>query len=107
MQIYKLNDMKEGWFIGNFVPSVFKTDKFEICYKKHKKNENWDNHYHEKITEINLLLKGKMFINDVEINEGDIFVIEPYYISKPKFIEDCEIVIIKTPSIIGDKIVVP
>jgi hypothetical protein len=106
MQIYKLNDMKDGWFIGNFLPSALKTKDFEVCYKKHSKNEFWDKHYHEKIHEVNLLVKGKMLINDIELNEGDIFVIEPYYVSKPTFLEDCELVIVKTPSITDDKIII-
>lgn len=106
MQIYKLNDMKEGWFVGNFLPTAFKTKDFEVCYKKHIKDELWDRHYHEKIHEINLLVKGKMLINDIEVNEGDIFVIEPFYISKPTFLDDCELVIVKTPSITDDKIVI-
>jgi hypothetical protein len=106
MQIYKLNDMKDGWFIGNFLPSALKTKDFEVCYKKHSKNEFWDKHYHEKIHEVNLLVKGKMLINDIELNEGDIFVIEPYYVSKPTFLQDCELVIVKTPSITDDKIII-
>lgn len=106
MQIYKIDEMKDGWFVGNFKPTSFTSELFEVCYKKHLKGEFWDTHYHEKVHEINLLIKGKMLINDVEINEGDIFVIEPFYVSAPTFLEDCELVIIKTPSIIGDKKIV-
>jgi hypothetical protein len=106
MQIYKLNEMKDGWFVGNFLPTAFKTKDFEVCYKKHAKGEFWDKHYHEKIYEVNLLVKGKMLINDIELNEGDIFVIQPFYISKPTFLEDCELVIVKTPSITDDKIII-
>jgi hypothetical protein len=106
MQIYKLNEMKDGWFIGDFLPTAFKSKDFEVCYKKHTKNEFWDKHYHEKIHEINLLVKGKMLINDIELNEGDIFVIQPFYVSKPTFLTDCELIIIKTPSITDDKIII-
>ena len=42
MQIYKLEDMKGGWFVGNFSPSAFQTEGFEVCYKKHHKGEKWD-----------------------------------------------------------------
>ena len=47
-----------------------------------------------------------MLINDIEINEGDIFTIPPFYVSKPTFLEDCELVIVKTPSITDDKIII-
>jgi len=106
MQIYKLNDMKDGWFVGDFSPAAFTTDQFEVCYKKHFVGEYWATHYHTTITEINLLVKGKMKINNIEINAGEIFVIPPYYVSKPEFLQDCELVIIKTPSVIGDKFII-
>jgi hypothetical protein len=47
-----------------------------------------------------------MTINDVQINEGQIFVIEPYYVSEPVFLEDCELVVIKTISDEKDKYIV-
>lgn len=106
MKIDRIEDMKDGWYIGNFLPSVLKTEVFEVCYKKHKKGEKWETHYHEKITEINLLIKGKMMINNTLLLEGDIFTIPPFYVSSPNFLEDCEIIIIKTPSIINDKIII-
>mgnify|MGYP003442867589 CR=1 FL=1 len=95
--------MKDGWFVGNFSPTAFSTNLFEVCYKTHQKGELWDTHYHEFSTEINLLISGKMTINGIELNAGDIFTIEPYYIAAPIFLEDCTLIIIKTPSIPGDK----
>jgi len=37
------------------------------------------------------------------LEAGDIFIIEPYEISDPEFLEDCEVVVVKTPSA-NDKI---
>jgi quercetin dioxygenase-like cupin family protein len=92
-----------GWFIGDFVPSSFKTKNFEVCYKKHQKGENWPTHYHKISTEINLLVRGKMKIQGKILTEGDIFILNPFEIANPEFLEDCEVVIIKTPSSPGDK----
>jgi hypothetical protein len=102
---YRLEDMIGGWFVGNFEPSAFVTDKFEICYKFHKLGEFWDEHYHRVATEINLLVRGKMLINNEEINAGEIFIIEPLHKVKPHFLTDCELVVIKTPSVQNDKII--
>ena len=44
-----------------------------------------------------------MIIQDKEINEGDIFILEPKEIADPIFLEDCEIVCVKIPRITGDK----
>lgn len=106
MKILKIKDMKEGWFIGNFEPAAFKTDEFEVCYKEHKAGEQWDTHYHKEATEINYLVDGKMNIQNKELNKGDIFILHPFEIADPIFIEDCTVLIIKTPSIPGDKFVI-
>jgi mannose-6-phosphate isomerase-like protein (cupin superfamily) len=103
MQKFNFTDMIGGWFVGDFTPAAFTTDKFEVCYKQHNAGEYWDTHYHKEATEINLLISGRMKINGIEIVPGEIFVIPPYYVSTPEFLEDCELVIIKTPSVIGDK----
>ena len=58
------------------------------------------------IDEINYLVKGRMTIQNTELNEGDIFIFNPYEIADPIFLEDCTVVIIKTPSVPGDKYVI-
>ena len=104
MDIFKLNNMKQGWYVGNFEPSAFKTKLFEACYRIHPKGEVWDTHYHAHATEINLLIKGKMMIQNKILESGDVFILNPYEIADPQFLEDCEVVCIKTPCVIGDKI---
>ena len=47
MKKFKLDDMKGGWFVGNFEPSVMKAD-FEVGIPDTKKG-----------TEINVMRKGK------------------------------------------------
>ena len=106
MEIFKFEDMIGGWFVGNFEPTAYKTEDYEVCYKLHKKGESWDTHYHKKATEINLLLSGKMSINDTIIESGDIFVIKPFYVSEPEFLEDCALVIVKSVSDTNDKYIV-
>lgn len=104
-QIFKFKDMFRGWYIGNFEPCAYKTKDFEVGYLLHKKGEQWDVHYHRFIKEINFLVKGKMILNNLEINEGDIFIIDKNEIACPIFLEDCYIFVVKVPSVIGDKII--
>lgn len=103
METYRIEDFYRGWFIGNFNPSIHKTDQFEIGLLSHKKDEVWPSHYHKIATEFNLLVSGVMTLNDVQIKPGDIFVISPGEVADPKFLEDCKILVVKTPSIPGDK----
>lgn len=106
MIVKKLEDMTRGWFIGDFEPSVLRTKQFEVGVLAHKKGEYWAEHYHKIATEINILLKGNMSVNGIHINEGDIFVIEPNETAAPTFYEDCVVLCVKTPSVIGDKFIV-
>ena len=101
-----METMMGGWFIGNFEPSAYKTDQFEVCYKHHLKGEKWETHYHKEGTEINDLVNGKMIIQNKELNTGDIFILKPYEIADPIFIEDCTVLIVKTPSVSGDKYII-
>jgi len=95
--------MQGGWFVGDFQPNVFKTKKFEVGYKIHKKGELWPKHYHRKATEINCLISGKMNLNQTTLQEGDIFVIEPGEAASPKFLEECCLIVIKVPGCKKDK----
>ncbi len=95
--------MFRGWFIGNFEPSALKTDQFEVGVLTHKKGEHWPEHYHKKAIEINLLVEGHMIIQEQELKSGDIFTMLPQEIADPIFLEDCTVVVIKVPSVPGDK----
>lgn len=106
IQIYDLETMFRGWFLGNFEPSVLKHTGLEIGYLLHKKGEKWQTHYHNNIIEVNLLIEGKMILNDIEINKNQIFVIDKKVLACPIFLEDCRIICIKIPSMVGDKIII-
>ena len=106
IDIFNINDMFRGWFIGNFEPAVLKNSGFEIGYLLHKQGEKWDTHYHNNIDEVNLLIKGKMILNDIEIRPNEIFVIKHKTIACPIFLEDCYIICIKIPFMVGDKTII-
>jgi len=106
MKLYKLSDMHRGWLIGNFEPSILKTEGFEVGVLHHPKGEVWPEHYHKVATEYNILLSGSMNVCDTELKSGDIFVIEPMEVASPTFHEDCTILCIKIPSSPSDKYIV-
>lgn len=103
MEIRRIEDFTRGWIIGNFDPSLLKTDKFEVGLLRHKAGEVWPKHYHKVGTEYNVLVNGKMIIQDKELNSGDVFVFTPGEIADPIFLEDCTVLVVKVPSIPGDK----
>lgn len=103
MKIDSLKRMTRGWLIGDFEPSILKTKDFEVGILTHKKGEIWPKHYHREAVEYNCLLEGKMIIQDILIEPGTIFVLDKNEIADPQFLEDCRVLVIKTPSVIGDK----
>ena len=105
MNLYRLEEMIGGWFVGNFSPTAFTTENVEVSYKKHPKGEIWDLHYHEHVTEVNLLVRGEMILQGKKLVSGDIFILAPYEIADPEFLENCEIVCVKLPGITNDKII--
>jgi quercetin dioxygenase-like cupin family protein len=103
MKISNIKNMKGGWFIGNFEPSVLNTDKFEVGYHRHKKGDPTNDHYHKESNEINLIIKGKMVVNGRELSTGDIFIFEPYVVSEAEFIEDTDLIVVRDSSNPTDK----
>lgn len=105
MKLAKLNEMIGGWYIGDF-DCAYRTNSFEVSYKIHLKNSSWDTHFHKYVTEINLLIRGRMTIHEKILLPGDIFILEPYEIADPIFNDDCEIICVKVPGIRMDKVTV-
>jgi len=103
MKTYRINDMVGGWFIGDFEPSILRTDAFEVGYKVHPKGEIWDTHFHKEATEYNLLVQGRMRICNETLSSGTIFIISKGEVVSPVFETDCHIICVKVPSVIGDK----
>lgn len=101
-----VHSFTRGWFMGDFEPSIVRTKEFEVGKLIHKKDEKWPFHYHKNITEVNYLIKGSMRINGRLLYPGDIFTFMPGQIACPQFIEDCEVLCVKTPSVPSDKYII-
>lgn len=103
MKIFRLTPWTGGWFIGDFEPAAYRTKDFEVALKRHHRGEKWPRHYHKVATEINYLMNGRMTIQGEEFRPGDVFIMEPGETADPEFLEDCELIVVKTPSVPGDK----
>lgn len=103
MKFDKINNFTKGWFIGNFEPNIFKTDLFEVGLLTRYKGQDDPPHYHEIVTEYNVLVTGSMTINGHLLKEGDVFIIEKGEITKSIFHEDTTLLVVKVPSVPSDK----
>ena len=51
--------MVKGWFIGNFEPTLFNTDLFEVAVKRYNKGDSEERHTHKIATEFTMILDGE------------------------------------------------
>jgi hypothetical protein len=103
MRNYKLNDSgARGWFIGDFPEAVFRTKDFEVCWQTNQRGHAVS-HYHKEITEITLVVNGRVLTNGTIYGAGDIYIFEPGDISQTEYLEETNVLTVKTPSIPSDK----
>lgn len=103
MNIFNLKDMVRGWFIGNFNPSVLKTNAMEVGIKRYKKDDYENKHYHKIATEITVIIEGLVQMNDKIYKKDDIVVINPNESSDFKALTDTITVVVKFPGANNDK----
>jgi quercetin dioxygenase-like cupin family protein len=99
----KLEDMIGGWFIGNFEPSLLKTNNLEVAVKNYKSGDAEDEHYHKVATEYTVILKGKVRMMGIEYNEGEILTIYPNESTDFLALTDVTTVVVKVPGAPDDK----
>lgn len=103
MKVHKLKDTIRGWFVGDFLPSIFKTKECEAAIQYYKAGESEKKHIHKIATEITVLAEGRAIMNGIEYKKGDIIVMEPGDATDFLALTDTINVVIKIPSIPGDK----
>ena len=106
MKVNKLSEFTKGWVVGNFEPSLFKTDDFEVAVKTYKKSDYEAKHYHKLATEITVISKGRVLMNNQLYEEGDIITIEPGEATDFRAINDVITTVIKFPCVKDDKYLV-
>ncbi len=103
MKVAKLDDMVKGWFVGNFDPTLIKTNDVEIAVKEYKKGDYEEKHYHKIATEITVIVSGKVRMNGIEYSKGDIILIEPNESTDFEALEDTVNTVVKFPGTNNDK----
>lgn len=106
MKVKHLDDMVRGWFVGNFEPTLYKTNDCEVAVKSYKAGEYEEKHYHKVATEITVIVKGKVRMFDQEFSEGDIVVVEPGDATDFTALTDATNVVVKLPGANDDKYIV-
>ena len=98
-----LKEMKLGWFVGNFEPSLYKTNDVEVAVKNYKKGDSEERHFHKIATEITVIVSGKVRMNDLILEKGDILIIPHFQDTDFEVLEDTITTVTKLPGANNDK----
>lgn len=105
MRTARLSDMKCGWFIGDFTPSLYKTDSCEVAVKKYVAGEHEAKHYHLAAEEYTVIISGEVEMFGNVYKAGDIIICERGDATDFTAITDTVNVVVKIPGAKNDKYV--
>ncbi len=104
MRIAKLENMIKGWFVGNFEPTLYKTNDVEVAVKSYKKGDYEKSHYHKIATEITVIISGRVKMNNIQYQAGDIIIMEPGEATDFECLDENTVnVVVKIPGANNDK----
>ena len=103
MKKFRLSEMTKGWFVGDFSPTIIKTQDVEVGVKQYQKGDYEERHHHKIATEITVIVSGKVRMNGQLYAAGDILVIEPHESTDFEVLEDVTTVVVKYPGAQVDK----
>jgi quercetin dioxygenase-like cupin family protein len=103
MNTAKLEDMKLGWFIGDFAPTLHATKDVEVAVKEYKAGDYDEWHYHKIATEYTVIVSGEVEMNGVIYTKGDIIIISPGEGTDFIAIKDTVTTVVKIPGATQDK----
>ncbi len=102
----KLDDMKGGWFVGSFLPTLFNTTDVEVAVKRYRAGDREAAHYHRIATEITVVVSGEVEMAGGTWKAGDIIVLEPGDATDFRALADSINVVVKLPGATNDKYLV-
>lgn len=106
MKTAQLSEMVKGWFVGNFEPTLYRTNDVEVAVKSYRAGEYEGAHYHKIATELTVIISGSVRMNNVVYSQGDIIVMEPGDVTDFEALTDAVNVVVKVPGANHDKFIV-
>ena len=106
MKKTRIESMTRGWFVGDFTPSLFRTQNVEVAVQHFCAGEHERRHFHKIATEITVIVSGRVRMSGVEYIAGDIIEIVPGEATDFYAIEDTVTTVVKLPGALNDKYIV-
>ena len=98
-----LAEMTGGWIAGDFDPTCLRTRAVEVACKHYAAGDAEGAHVHRVAREITLVASGRAVMNGLVLTAGDIVILEPGEAADFAAIEPTITVVVKSPSVPGDK----
>jgi hypothetical protein len=99
----RLDQMVNGWFVGDFSPCLLHTSHCEVGIKRYRRGDREAAHVHRKATEITAVVEGTVRMCGREWSVGDLVLLEPGEVTAFEALTDAVTVVFKAPSVPGDK----
>ena len=103
MKINKIKEFNKGWFIGNFEPTLIKTDAFECAAKFYAAGDAEAKHTHKEACEITVVGEGEIEMLGRRFHKGDVIFLDPGESADFTAVTAALTFVVKMPSVIGDK----
>ena len=103
MNKYNLKNFTKWWFIGDFEPSLFKTDLFEVAIKEYNKWDKEESHHHKIATEYTIFNSWKYRMKNNYYETWDIVEILPWESTDFECLENWTTTVVKIPCVKWDK----
>ncbi|MDP4025843.1 cupin domain-containing protein [Methylobacterium sp. NEAU 140] len=103
MKHHRLDEMTKGWFVGDFAPAALRSPDVEVGVKHYTAGDREGEHLHRVATELTLIVSGSVVMCGRSWGPGDIVTVEPGEATAFEAITDCVTVVVKLPSVMGDK----
>jgi len=99
----RLEAMTKGWFVGDFAPAAIRSEACEVAIKRYAAGDQEAAHYHAVAVELTAIVSGRVRMLGRDWGEGDILTIEPGEATDFLALTDVVTVVVKLPSVMGDK----
>jgi len=103
MKHARLESMVKGWFVGDFDPAMLRNKDCEVAVKHYKAGDREDIHHHRVAAEITVVVSGEVRMMGRLWGAGDIVLVEPGEATDFEALTDAVNVVVKLPSVMGDK----
>lgn len=104
MKVSRIEDFQGGWFVGDFSPSILRTNAAEVAVKFFEAGATETEHYQRSAMEITVVVSGECRMGDASLAAGDVVMVEPLVPCDFEALTDVTLVAVKLPSSPDDKV---